>query len=900
MRNLKKLFAVVVVIAVVLTTMIPAAFAEGTTALSADAKACADIGMLVGDGSGVTTAYTATQPARIQALVMILNLKGVLADAQKTSATADNFSDVTAGWMKPLTAYAKAHPELGFVGDNNKFDPNSKIDAKQYYSVMLTALGYKGDYTWSNVISFAASKGLSKALDASKFTVDTLATATVETLNATVKGSDKTLVATLADANADFAAKAKAAGFAVTPAVALSVKSVSILNADQIQVVFNTKVNSTSAQALGNYYLINGAGLSNALSVANAGSVINLQSDDKTAIITLNTPLVNDAVFGFKVSGVIDTVGATVADYSCTLTASDKTAPTLVSATSSAKVSTNTITLKFSEPVDTSVASVTVDGTFATLTQGAGADKNTITVNTGSYMLAASSHTLSIMNFKDYAGNFIATNPLPATVAVATDTTAPIVTNVVVKGDGTLQVTFDKAMNIATLTANTNVILRDSGLGTTAGTLGAAAAADGTNKVFNFAILGTTWPSSNTMNAIVALNSSVADSAGNTLAAITKNVTFSKDTVAPGLVSATYKNVTSYGTTGSGTAIATANGSIVFKFNESINAGAAPSTVINDQGSAVAGILGTPVVNNADDTELVVPLTAGVASGTSTYMILLPTGMVTDKAQTANNSAAINQVVNVSAGAVVAGDTTAPAINGTPIGTTTSLTSGSVITINYTEAGAGLDLTTVVNTNNYRVDGLPLPAGSYVTVTGPNATTITIPSGNITADKTAPSGYILTVTGIKDKAGNIMATQVANITLQADAQPVLNSAVLNGNGTVTAGFSLAVNAASSVTTGANLVVTVNGTALTYATSITPVTTGTVGAPTQYTITDGTGADAGKYVITVYDAADHVYSLNNATSISVATAGTTVSGATTISASAAMHAAVKAGTTITVR
>ena len=900
MRNLKKLFAVVVVIAVMLTTMIPAAFAEGTTALSADAQACATIGMLQGDGNGVSLAYTQTQPARIQAAIMLLRMKGLEAAAQATPATADNFSDVTAAWQKPYTAYLKAHPELGFAGiGNNKFDPNSLIDAKQYYSVMLTVLGYSGDYTWATVMSKAAQVGLTKNLDNTKFTVNDLAVATVEALNTNAKGSDVSLVAALAQADAAFAAKAKTAGFAVEPVSALSVKSVSILNADQIQVVYNTKVNESSAEAIGNYYIVNNTGTPSALTVANAGSVATLQADGKTVIITLNTALTNNAVFGFKVSGVLDLAGATVADYTTTLSANDKTAPTLVSAAASAKVSTNSITLTFSEPVDTSVASVTVDGTFATLTPGTGADKNKVTVTTGTYMLAGSTHALNIMNFQDYAANFTATNPLPASISVTTDTTAPSVLNVVVKGDSTLEVTFDKAMAIGTLTQNTNVILRDSGLGTTAGTLGAPAAADGTNKVFNFAITGTTWPASNTMSAIVALNGSVADLAGNTLAPVTKAVTFTKDTTAPGLVSATYKNTATYGTN-SGTPIATAFGSIVFKFNEKITAGVAPSTVINDQGSAVAAIIGVPVVNGSDETELVVPLlTPGVASGVTSYMILLPTGMVTDRAQTVNNSAAANQVVNVSAGAVVAGDTTAPAINGTPAGTTASLVSGTAITVNYTEAGAGLDLNTVVNTNNYRIDGLPLAAGSYVEVTGTNTTVIHVPSGSVTADKTAPSGYVLTITGIKDKAGNTMATQVANVTMRADTQPILNSAVLNTNGTLTAGFSLAVVEASTVTSGANLVITVNGVTLTFAASA-PVSSGVASTPNRYTLTAGTGAESGKYVITVYDTNGNVYNANNATSISVATASSTVSTVGDVTAATALHAGIKAGTTITVR
>lgn len=529
------------------------------------------------------------------------------------------------------------------------------------------------------------------------------------------------------------------------------------------------------------------------------------------------------------------------------------------------------------------------------------------------------------MNFKDYAGNFIPTNPLATSVTVSADTVAPNVVSAVVKGDSVLEVTFDKAMNIATLTTGynasnaadlsaQNVKLLDGNLGTTAGHLSAPTAVDSTNKVFDFSIAGTTWNgTTNVESAIVALNNTIADLSGNTITAVTKNVSFNKDVAAPGLVSAVYKNVATYGTTVSGTPITTTYGCIVFTYNTDITAGVAPSTVINDQGTQVSGILGTPVVNNSDATQLVVPLTAAVASGTTSYMILLPTGMVTDDAQTPNSSVAVNQVVSVSAGAVVVGDTTAPSVasagsNGTAAITTPaasataaqSLTQNAVIDVNYTEAGSGLDLTTVVNTNNYRLDGLPLPAGSYVTVTGANTTTITLPLGSLTTDKTtAGSGYILTISGIKDKSGNAMATSVENVTLKADANPVLNSAVVNSDGSLSAGFSLGLVDATTVTTGSDFVLTVNGSPLTFAASVAAVA-GTAGAPTQYTITNGTGSESGKYVLTVYDAAGHVYNLNNASTITFATAASQAGGAGHAISAASLGATLKASTSITVK
>ncbi len=821
MRNLKKLFAVVVVVAVMLTTMIPAAFAEGTTALSADAKACSDIGMLTGDGTGVTAAYTATQPARIQALVMILRLKGVLAAAQATPVTAANFSDVTKDWQKPLTAYAKAHPELGFVGSNGKFDPDSAIDAKQYYSVMLTALGYSGDYTWATVLSKAASVGLTKNLDVSKFTVNDLAVATVETLKATVKGSDKTLVATLADADSAFAAKAIAAGFVTTPAT-LAVKSLTQLNSRQIQVVFNKTVDKTSAETIGNYE-------QNGTDMIAANASASLQSDNKTVVITFTAAqkLVNDTAYAFKVSGVKDLS----ADFSVSILAKDTTAPALVSATSSAKTTTNLITLTFSEPIDFSSASVTVNGSFAALS--AGGDSTKVTVTNGTTLTAGTTYNLSLMNFKDAVNNYQATNPLASTVVVSADTTAPSLVSATLTSDSKIVLTFDKSMNVSTITT-ANVKLLDANLANTGITLGTLTAeANKDNKVFDLALTAIPFNSSNSFAGTLVVTNAVTDAAGNAITAITKPISITKDSTAPQVVSSAYQKVTTYNT------ITTANGAFTIKYNKPVAVqGAIAYTVVDNNGATVASV-GYPVINPNDDTEIVFVLSAGVASGITNYTVIIPGGLVKDKSLSTNGSAAQNIVFDVSSGAPTASDTAAPTVNSVTATAATTSATGSRIVVVYgdTAAGAALDLTTVLNTNNYRLDGAPLPANSYITYNSATMTaTIIMPAGSITATKTAPAGFVFNISGIKDKAGNLVTTYVGNITLADDIAPELKTATLNSNGTLSLGFSenLAASGATSVN---DFTITLNGTALNKNTAV-------------YSFVDGTGSDSGKYVMTV--------------------------------------------------
>lgn len=614
---------------------------------------------------------------------------------------------------------------------------------------------------------------------------------------------------------------------------------ISAINAKQIQVTFNKPVNETSAETIGNYYLGNGA----APVALTSSSSASLQSDNKTVVITLGTALTNKIAYSFKVSGIKDIDGAVLAsDYNTSFIANDTTAPAFVSATATAKTTTNTITITFSEPIDKSSAAVTVNGTFASL--AAGTDPTQVVATTGSSLTAGTTYTLNLMNFKDAAGNYMATNPQSATVTVAGDVVAPNVTNVAFVRDNKLEVSFDKAMNISTLTANTNVRLLDSTLTAGSITLGAPSAADTTNKVFDFAVSGLTFNTSNAFNGIVVLGSSIADLSGNTLTALTRNVSVIKDTTAPQVVSAVYKNVATYGTSDAActTAIATAHGCIVVKFNEPVTASALNTaySVVDNNGASITTPISAVTVNTSDNTELVLTLSADVVSGTTSYLVLIPTNAAKDLSLLTNGSLAVNKAVDVSAGVPVASDTTAPSItNGTVTTNAAGATATAVktITVPFVESGSGLDLSTVVNTNNYRLDGMPLPAGSYVTVSTTTAT-INIPAGSIAADKVSPTGYIFNVTGVKDKAGNTMSPYVGNITLYDDVAPVLKTAVINStDGSLSLGFSENVNAVTA-DTAKDFTVVLNGSTL------------LAGTTPAWTVAAGTGADAGKYVLSV--------------------------------------------------
>jgi len=251
---MKKTLALVLALAMVFST-ITVAFAEDT--LGEDAQVCADLGMLQGEGGTVDAAYAATAPTRLQAAVMFLRLKGLEAEALAFTGE-DNFADGEIAWAEGanLIAYLKANPQLGWIGDGTSFNPTGVMTAQAYYKVMLEALGYKqttaevaGDFTWEEVLTFAASVGLSKVADVENFTVNDLAVATVEALKVNVKDTEKTLAATLVEADVIDETKAVAAGLVeeapAAPTVAVD-EVVAVGNA-AVDVTFEDDVDASAA-----------------------------------------------------------------------------------------------------------------------------------------------------------------------------------------------------------------------------------------------------------------------------------------------------------------------------------------------------------------------------------------------------------------------------------------------------------------------------------------------------------------------------------------------------------------------------------------------------------------------------------------------------------------------------
>nr|WP_244374830.1 S-layer homology domain-containing protein [Anoxybacillus flavithermus] len=623
------------------------------------------------------------------------------------------------------------------------------------------------------------------------------------------------------------------------PVVTPKVESVSAINAKQIEVKFNKAVDTSTATNKSNYKIQRNADPSaSTLATLDAGATVSVSEDGKTVTITttsgVNTQfgVTAGTPFKFIVENVKDKTGKSVESYTTNLVVNDTVAPTLKEVKATAKTTTTRVTLVFSEPVQTSGAIAYVGGQAASVQ--AGSSPNEVVLTTAQTLEAGKTYDLTLLNFKDYANNFLQQNPTTTSFTVVGDVVAPTVQDVKVVRDNLIEVTFDKAMDVSTFAGHARVldlngIQRDGGITATVkpGTSG---------KTIRLALTATVpFNENGTFAGTLVLGDGIKDVNGNAKVATSHSVTIAKDTVRPTIVGTTY--VPAGGQYAGNTY---ANGAVVVKFSEEVNvATSSDIKLITSNGVDVsASVISSHAVNGSDSTEVIVTLSTPLNTGT--YTLRIGNDVVQDLSTQSNRNVAAVTTVNVGASS----DTTKPAVNvSSPVVVAaTNQTSGTTISFVMTD-NIGLDLATVQNVNNYLLDGKPLPSGSYVTIahgagsTDSAATNITvtlnIPAKSITKDAT----YALNINNIKDKAGNIADPQVASVTLNDDVSPELKTATISSNGLLVLGFTEAVSNVGAGTLS-DFQFTINGT------DVAVVNNGNIVA-----FANGTGTDAGKYVVT---------------------------------------------------
>lgn len=719
----------------------------------------------------------------------------------ETPATTDN---TASAWAK---GYAQAVINAGLIAKDTNFKANASRS-------LVVETAYAVDQ-----LEAAPTVASAEAVSPTKVVVtfSDKTTTTVELTTALVAGVETTI--NFKHKDHDYTTK--------VTLQAPKVVSVEAPNAKQLVVKFNRAIDGDTVAEDGK--LIKGVvqvtAVSGAPAVTTAGAEVSLNADGTQATITVPgleylkgqyTVVVNDAVK--------TTAGEKISAFTTLLTVADTTAPTVATVNAVAKTTTNKVYVKFSEPVKPAGIIAYVNGQAATVQR----DTYDTFVLTTSNLTSGTTYDVSLTNVSDFAGNVANPNPIKTSVTVVSDVAAPVIKSVTPIGDRYVEVKFDKKINKDSLVGN--VRLLDAN-GDSKGVFTVVTTSD-SDTVKLRSPLGS-LPTSGTFTGSIVFGQSVRDTLGNTLsAAATQAITFTKDTTAPGVVSATYS----------------AKG-LVIKFSKEVildttSTNTKTITIVNDATGQIAATLNVKAGTLSSDKKT---LTYATTLSGADYTARLPQGLVTDDSF-ANNAFAATTVA-LTVGSTATNDTERPVVVGIVAHNNFAIEKGAVVTgdvyydVTVTD-NDGLNVQTLRDVNSYTLDDKALPVGTLVTIQD-------VPSGDdakapkrATARVTIPAStfaktqeYKFTAFGIADKAGNGILVAENKSSLTNRVKPVLNTAAVSGgdNTVLVLGFSGKVDASTISAADFDFIINGKSTAKKeiFANVITP----------------GAGTDAGKFYVT---------------------------------------------------
>ncbi|WP_024832590.1 Ig-like domain-containing protein [Ruminiclostridium josui] len=432
MRNLRKLTAVVIAVALVLTSMTAAFAASGSYEFEEQATVLKDLGIWQGDTTG--DLMLGEDLTRAQGAVLVL--KTVLGKTDKDMEAADvskiasfDDADEVPAWAEGWVALAVQEGVM--KGGNNKLAAGDPLKGKDLASMFMNALGFADENNYAKSVELLAAKSAGKILVAiadditnEDLTRDAASAVVFDTLTVKAKDAAKTVVEVLVGTDAAKKAVAEKAGLIVAPA-AQTVTGVKALNLKQVQITFAKDLVKADAEKIANYVVTEGT------TDKAAGGSVALQADGKSVIVTLGQAVTNGA------SAIVEVKN--FATYkSDAVKFEDSTVPTVVGVTVSGP---NTLTVEYSEPVQlkasaTSATPVTdaisngefkVDGGNYIVTNiEININKVTLTVGVP---LTEGAHKVSFES-KGYIFDYAGYNVLPKTVefTVTNDKTAPVLT----------------------------------------------------------------------------------------------------------------------------------------------------------------------------------------------------------------------------------------------------------------------------------------------------------------------------------------------------------------------------------------------------------------------------------------------------------------------------------------
>ena len=467
MRNLKKLLAVVVAVALVLTSM-TAAFA----ATNPQAEVIAALKLMQGNNGDM---MLEDDLARDQAVKIIITLTGKAAEVDAlTAADVDaalaGFADAAeakASWSAKWYAYAIKNGIIqGYTNaDGEKVtDFAGKLYGKQFATMLMKAFGFK-DVNYATSVTELSELDGSKVVDEKADDSLTRADAIAYLFGSlTAKNADgKTVVETYVGKDADLLKVAQDAKLIeVAAPAAVAVDSVKSLNAKQIEVKFNVDMNADSVKDI-NFYEVTSNGTSKTLT---SGAVT--ISDAKTVVITLNNTvsdkMTNSAKAKVKIKKDIKAVSGLklAADVEKEFDVADGIIPAMTKVEATGE---KTIKVTFSEPIYDGTTNNSVNlnnsnfavksGTYTYYVQSAVLSGNTVTLTLGTNLIegpitvTANASGVDVGGaLQDYAGYKVFKSE--ATFTYAKDTSVSVVTVKEIK-QNTVKLGFSKPVKATNL-----------------------------------------------------------------------------------------------------------------------------------------------------------------------------------------------------------------------------------------------------------------------------------------------------------------------------------------------------------------------------------------------------------------------------------------------------------------
>ena len=456
MRNFKKLSALVVATALVLTSIVPA-FAY-TPVNDDKAEILRQLEIYQGISTDSFVPALDQDLTRGQGALLLARLFNKEADIEKmTDAEATEVlkdfadgSDVPA-YVKKAVAYFVENKVINGASNNGvlTIDEAGSLYAEQFAALILRQMGYQDSHYTKAIEELAAVEGVAgldsySSLAGSEIKRDHAVGVMYGSLTGKYSGETATVISKIVEAKPALREVAEKHGLIEAETKALEVESVTSTNLKEIYVTFNNDVDETSAETASNYTL------------TNATLAADPELNGKTVTLKLTPYVAQQTNISVTIKDIKDLAGNKIAETKKSIKMFDSTVP---SVTNVEVTGPKTLKVSFNEPIDSSVIGATSNfsidnNTYSVASVTGTAGNSYVEVTLGS-VLPDGKHSITVNatgtnanpELKDFAGFF-----LPKTTVefnYSEDKTSPVVTLESVK-QNEIKLKFNKPISVAT------------------------------------------------------------------------------------------------------------------------------------------------------------------------------------------------------------------------------------------------------------------------------------------------------------------------------------------------------------------------------------------------------------------------------------------------------------------